>query len=688
MTKLKDLPLNPGGLAYPEEMYDRRDFKASAVIDLPKTDLPPHYSLGQYVARTNYQNGWGSCFDGNSKVLMGDYSYKEIKDIKIDDAVLTYNGVKPVTKIYELLGEDLVRIKVNKIRGNKSDIICTTDHKFFVLREGKEYDIEAQHLQQKDKLLTPIQNIYIKDLEYLNVEDYVSGEISCIGMFLYKLHGAIHNKISKKIKLTDEVIKLFGYYIAEGSVLYNSGNISGISLTFHEDEQEYIAQCESALKYICPDLNVSSSRKKNSKARTIKVSNALLGELFYNLFGHLAYNKTIPDFIYNLPLEKFLIFFRGLVEGDGYIIKGSNEIGISLTASRCINKISNKLWFHRIPHSVQIRNNSTITQERADTYGIFIYGKWACLILPDLLNEKKPIKSLQEEFVELDGITYVSRTILGIEMFQNKQKVYNIEVDGNHSYVVHGIKVHNCTANATSHGLQVMAVKDEFGPVEDENKITPDWRDLWAKMGHDLNNKNDRGDYVEKALKKALNDIAIEEGGFRKFKGYSYDYYNPTEECFNQMKLYLYNGYPLIWTMRGNRTTRNEMQKGEVKTLIPGTERTGGHAICLVGYCEQGFWFLNSWHKNNENATKSVFFISYENMKKLHGMINWRYFIPFYETKHNIELVKEENTAMEVIRYMKKLYSYTKYTKVKAGIIDISKILRGTYPKINKEIPL
>jgi len=53
-------------------------------------------------------------------------------------------------------------------------------------------------------------------------------------------------------------------------------------------------------------------------------------------------------------------------------------------------------------------------------------------------------------------------------------------------------------------------------------------------------------------------------------------------------------------------------------------------------------------------------------MKKLHGMINWRYFIPFYETKHNIELVKEENTAMEVIRYMKKLYSYTKYTKVKA----------------------
>jgi hypothetical protein len=32
------------------------------------------------------------------------------------------------------------------------------------------------------------------------------------------------------------------------------------------------------------------------------------------------------------------------------------------------------------------------------------------------------------------------------------------------------------------------------------NPIELDWKDLWTKMGHNLENKADSGDYVEKAL--------------------------------------------------------------------------------------------------------------------------------------------------------------------------------------------
>lgn len=50
----------------------------------------------------------------------------------------------------------------------------------------------------------------------------------------------------------------------------------------------------------------------------------------------------------------------------------------------------------------------------------------------------------------------------------------------------------------------MLAVKEKKVIPTDSNLITPDWKDLWKNMGHDLNDKNDSGDYVEKAINTAL----------------------------------------------------------------------------------------------------------------------------------------------------------------------------------------
>lgn len=176
----------------------------------------------------------------------------------------------------------------------------------------------------------------------------------------------------------------------------------------------------------------------------------------------------------------------------------------------------------------------------------------------------------------------------------------------------------SCTANSTCHALQTLAVMQEFGEQNQENKLTPDWRDLWTKMGHDLNDKNDSGDYIETAIKTAIKGVKIlENGEERSFKGYSFQSYTPDEESFELIKKYLYNGHPLQRAIQGNRTTWNEMQAGEVKTIIPGGARTGGHAICCVGYDEGGLWFLNSWIPNDSKGMKSRFYISFETLKKM-----------------------------------------------------------------------
>ena len=49
-------------LTLPSEFVDERDFKAEDTIELDwSIKLPKHFSLGEWIYSTNYQNGWGSC---------------------------------------------------------------------------------------------------------------------------------------------------------------------------------------------------------------------------------------------------------------------------------------------------------------------------------------------------------------------------------------------------------------------------------------------------------------------------------------------------------------------------------------------------------------------------------------------------------------------------------------------------
>lgn len=51
-----------GCLTLPSEFVDERDFKAEETIELDwSLKLPKHFSLGERIYSTNYQNGWGSC---------------------------------------------------------------------------------------------------------------------------------------------------------------------------------------------------------------------------------------------------------------------------------------------------------------------------------------------------------------------------------------------------------------------------------------------------------------------------------------------------------------------------------------------------------------------------------------------------------------------------------------------------
>ena len=159
----------------------------------------------------------------------------------------------------------------------------------------------------------------------------------------------------------------------------------------------------------------------------------------------------------------------------------------------------------------------------------------------------------------------------------------------------------------TSHWVQILSVRKEWKKPETENIITPDRKDLRGKMWHDLKNKDDSWDYVERAVSTALKEwILIEENWkLAKYDWYCYGSRANNDESIETMKRYLYRGCPIVRCLRWNKTTRTELSKWELKTIIPVTQRTWGHCIALVGWDKWWLRFVNSRTANDGKGMKS-----------------------------------------------------------------------------------
>lgn len=110
---------------------------------------------------------------------------------------------------------------------------------------------------------------------------------------------------------------------------------------------------------------------------------------------------------------------------------------------------------------------------------------------------------------------------------------------------------------------------------------------------------------------------------------------------FNQMKIWIYNNWPLYFATRWNRTLWNEMQEWEVKTIVTKDKATGWHALWgIIDYDDEKkeFWVLNTWTPNYKREWKkndiSIFKMSYYYFKKALSawQLSWRYRI-IYDKK-------------------------------------------------------
>ena len=234
----------------------------------------------------------------------------------------------------------------------------------------------------------------------------------------------------------------------------------------------------------------------------------------------------------------------------------------------------------------------------------------------------------------------------------------------------------SCTSLGWTHCMQIQNIKEivETLPKEKESIYWKIWEwdniinlkreDLRQKMWHDLDNKNDSGDYVEKMLNTLRLKGIIGETITGEPKIYFSDWFAywttpTTEQGIIELKMNIVKS-PLVFAIRWNSNTWREMSQGRILTIVEPKDQTWWHCVAVDGFDEEDCDLLNSWSKNNWSDNISSFKIDWKTFVQMvkARMINWRY-RQIFDKKDcimDLEFYNRKMEAMNTLRGNRKMY--------------------------------
>ena len=251
--------------------------------------------------------------------------------------------------------------------------------------------------------------------------------------------------------LDTRLAKLLGYYCAEGCVVRSKDRVhsSILNFSFGHHEEALADEVAALLKEV---FGVAAQKVRRETTLGVSVGKASIALCFESLCGHGARTKRIPSVIYEAHRDVAEAFLRAYAEGDG----STRPNGLT-----------------------QIQ---TVSEELA--YGV----AWLALklgMLPAFYRQRlgdrplmgRRVKASPEQFAvnwyfenhrrkfafEDDEYWYIR--IRDLETFDYDGDVYNLEVEGEHSYLANLIATHNCQNWVTSQALR--------DPVSEASGATP-----------------------------------------------------------------------------------------------------------------------------------------------------------------------------------------------------------------------
>ena len=266
------------------------------------------------------------------------------KGEKLNVLSLDKNRKLKLSKIYDYLEH---KDTIYEITHSQSTLPLKTTkhHSVFIWKNGEIIQKKVSEIKKGEFLIS------------FNAKEnpLISKNLEVIHEFEFGKNQNSKEKIKRKIKITKELMRLIGYFLAEGHVT-NIINQTGFS--FHKDEKEYIEDVINILTKLTG--RKISIRHPNPNSTQILIHSKEWATFFDNFCGKKK-EKHVPNFVFKANKELFLELLKTYIYGDGHK-KGEYGITIKSVSKKLItdliwlcklNNIScNMHWEKNKPHKL------------------------------------------------------------------------------------------------------------------------------------------------------------------------------------------------------------------------------------------------------------------------------------------------------------------------------------------------
>lgn len=411
----------------------------------PNQGYPRHivnmiYNISDCVVSTSLGEGFGLCLHPETNIYT-ERGIKKMEELTIKDKVLSSNG-----SYNEVEG-----IMSRKYNGDTYNITTwlsnipiksSPEHGFLVLVDKDFVWKRAELLVVGDKLVFPKSNEKYFD-DTIDILSFIKPKLSKRQISNIDSDGSFfriqsnfkkdEKFIPQKIKITPSLMRLFGIYLAEGSI--NSSKTDCILFSFNKNETELIEFVKTEMMNV---FNLDYFNRKDSRVDynglTIGFYSSVVATLFKTLFGLGARSKSIHKIIYNQPKDNLIQFIYGEFMGDGSYGKTNYEISFSTVSKHIAYML--RLLLARLGILSSVRTSRV-------EYKVVVSGESK----DNLLNMfNVPFDSVDRRFAnEVCSIIddFLVYPIKNIELENYNGKLIDIQVANTNDFVAENVVVHN-----------------------------------------------------------------------------------------------------------------------------------------------------------------------------------------------------------------------------------------------------
>lgn len=388
----------------------------------------------RYFPKTHVLWGSPECFTAGHLVTTLDRGQVPIEDIRIGELVMTHTGrFMPVVRVQHRQADTVI------VKGQgHTGIETTPNHSFWARESGRVWQNDIRQYRRE----------YV-DAEWLRADELIEKEALWATPVVWRDHDEPFDPIPGIFGDT-EAPYLLGRWLGDGSV--SEGKSTDVTISCSNEESEYLGALLEPLGW---------HRDQKRTAVNFRIGNRAARDWLIRECGHGAGGKQVPTWAMLAPYDTRLSMLRGYLDADG----GESQRRVrASTVSRKL-AVSVRLLAESLGHRVAMAHDNRETYEIEGRSGV-AKRQWIMHWEPELDEQRSP-----EAF--FDGIHSWSR-VRSVTPARENVTVYNIEVAEDHSYVLDGIVVKNCTNHSIAKGVKRQRQQDQALFELDGTRPLPD----------------------------------------------------------------------------------------------------------------------------------------------------------------------------------------------------------------------